>query len=468
MTLFRSVRSRLTFWYAAMLLAGLLAFSGWMWFSVRQYLAASADDRIERRMQGLKAAIDEESDESINVLREELREFGIEIPEGELTAVRGRGARDLLLPAGIPGPLLWSAPEGRIGDLYANSIRYRAMRRHLTVNGETYDLAAATSTSEADGFLQQFRWLLIGAAPMMALAASLGGYWMSRRALSPVDELTSAARRISLDNLAERLPVSRSGDELERLGDTWNEMLSRLDSAVERMRQFTADASHELRTPISIIRTTSELALRRERAPDEYRKALESIHQESQWMTQLAEHLLLLARADAGALRLNSERLEIDRLVQEIVRETEPMAEIRGIWLQTQLGAGAVFIQADGHALRRILAILLENALQHTPAAGTIEVETSAAEGRVVVAVRDNGEGIPGEDLPHIFERFYRGDPARTRRSGAGLGLAIARSLAHALGVEIEVESDVGQGAEFLLRFEIADKTAAVGQPVPR
>src|SRR5487761_2312493 len=148
MTGVRALRSRLTFWYAAMLLAGLLTFAGWMWFSVNRYLAASAGARINRRLQGLNSAIEGEADESVNALREELHEFAIEIPEGELTAVRGREGRDLLRPAGMPAAALWKAPEGRIGDLYAGSARYRALRTHVAIKGESYDLAIATSTAE--------------------------------------------------------------------------------------------------------------------------------------------------------------------------------------------------------------------------------------------------------------------------------------------------------------------------------
>ena len=453
MNRFHSVRSRLTFWYAAMLLAGLAAFAGWMWVAVNRYLAASADDRIARRVQGLRSAIDEESNESLNALREELREFSIEIPEGDLTAVRGRGKHQLLQPAGMPEAALWNAPQDRIGDLWIGSTRYRALRAHLSIKGEEYDLAVASSTAEADSFLLQFRLLLLGAAPMLAILAALGGYWMSRRALAPVDELTTAARRISLDSLGERLAVRQTGDELQRLGDTWNEMLGRLDGAVQRMRQFTADASHELRTPIAIIRTTAELALRRERDSAAYRKALESVQREAEWMTQLAEDLLMLARADSGTLRLRNERIEVDGLARSVADEAVPMAEVRGITMQTHLAAGQASVNGDGRALRRLLAILLDNAVQHTPPEGTVEIATSAAEGRVAIAVSNSGEGIPSEDLPHIFERFYRGDPARTRRDGAGLGLAIARSIALAHGAEIEVESVGGKGVMFSVKM---------------
>ena len=175
-----------------------------------------------------------------------------------------------------------------------------------------------------------------------------------------MDALTTAARRISLDNLGQRLPVRRTGDELERLGDTWNEMLERLDNAVQRMRQFTADASHELRTPISIIRTASELALRRERTPEEYRKALESIHQESQWMTQLAEDLLLLARADAGSTQPEVRSPRCRRAgPRRGPGDRTHRAEVRGISLHTRLEAGEARAQGDEHVLHRILTILL-------------------------------------------------------------------------------------------------------------
>jgi len=435
------------------MLAGLLAFAGWMWFAVYRYLAVSADDRITRRVQGLNSAIESEADESINALREELREFGIEVPEGELSAVRGRGRRDLLRPAGLDEAILWTAPEGRIGDLYDRGLRYRALRTHVAVKGETYDLAVATSTSQADTFLAQFRLLLIGAAPLLALIASAGGYWMSRRALTPVDELTSAAHRISLDNLGQRLVVRRTGDELERLGDTWNEMLGRLNGGVQRMRQFTADASHELRTPISVIRTTAELALRRERSSEEYRRALESIQREAEWMTQLAEDLLLLARSDNGMLTLRSESVDVDELVRDVVRETAPMAEVRGIAVRMHLGAGGRGLTGDQRALHRLLTVLLDNAFQHTPLAGAVSIETSAPNGTLAIAVRNSGEGIRSEDLPHIFERFYRGDTARTRQNGAGLGLAIAKSIAQSHGAEIAVQSTPGQGALFLVKF---------------
>ena len=453
MIAFHSLRTRLTFWYAAMLLAGLAAFAGWMWVSVDGYLAAGAESRITRRLQGLGSAIDAEADESLNALREELREFAIETPEGELTAVRGRSGRDLLRPAGIAEKLLWSAPQGHIGDLYDGGTRYRAIRAQVTVKGEAYDLAVATSTAEADGFLRQFRLLLLGAAPMMALIAAVGGYWMSRRALTPVDQLTSAARRISLDNLGQRLEVRKSGDELERLGDTWNAMLERLDNAVQRMRQFTADASHELRTPISVIRTTAEVALRREREPAEYRKALESVEREAEWMTQLAEDLLMLARAVAGTLKLRNEVVGVDELVRSVTDESAPMAEVRGIHLRVRAGAEEAKVNGDGRALRRLLAILVDNAVQHTPAEGTVEIATSEGAGRVTIAVRDSGEGIRAEDLPHIFERFYRGDPARSRQNGAGLGLAIAQSIAQAHGAQIEVESVPGEGSVFTVKM---------------
>jgi len=455
MILLRSVRWRLTLWYAAVMAAALLAFAGWMWWSVRQYLAVSADTRIASRLQGLRTAIETEADESVNALKEELHEFAVEMPEGELTAVRGRGGRDLLQPAGIAEPVLWSAPEQRIGDMHIGAIRYRAFRTRIVVKGEMYDLAVATSTLEADQFLAQFRWLLIAAAPILVLIASGGGYWMSRRALAPVDRLTTAARRISVDNLSQRLAIEPTGDELERLGITWNEMIGRLDDAVQRIRQFTADASHELRTPIAVIRTSAELALRRERDPAEYRRALENIHRESEWMTHLAEDLLLLARADSGTLMLRTQPLDVNAVVRGAADQAAPIAEVRRIRINTRFVGGDVVVNGDERALHRVMTVLVENALQHTPPEGTIQIMTSTAEDVVMIEVQNSGDGVRPEDLPHIFERFYRGDPARTRQNGAGVGLAIARSITEAHGGQIEVESTPGEGAQFRVRLPL-------------
>jgi heavy metal sensor kinase len=450
--LFHSLRTRLTFWYGSILLTCLLAFTAWIWVSVSSHMADIIDARIATRVQGLLYTVREASDESANALHEELREFAKSSEEGNLIAVKWRRGQ-LLQQSMLPEDRIWGLPDGRIVDFKAANVRYRAFRSHSTIQDESYDFVVATSCADADHFLANFRLLLISAVPIVALISGLAGLWMSHRALAPVDELTLAVRRISLENLSERLNVPKTGDELERLGNTWNEMLGRLAASVDRMRQFTADASHELRTPIAVIRTTAELALRRDRPDADYRKSLESVRLEAEWMGQLAEDLLLLARSDSGTMKMRSEPVSIDDLAREAARETAPMAEARGISMRSDLNASGRLIEADGRALRRVLTILLENAVQHTPPEGEVAIETGASDREIRVDVSDTGEGIRGEDLPHIFERFYRGDPARSRQNGAGLGLAIAKAITEAHGAQIKVETERGQGTRFSIRF---------------
>jgi heavy metal sensor kinase len=285
------------------------------------------------------------------------------------------------------------------------------------------------------------------------LAASAGGYWMSRRALAPVDEVTDAARLIGLQNLSVRLPVPHTGDELQRLSETWNRMLERLDSAVDRIQRFTADASHELRTPVSVIRTTAELALRRERDPEQYRKALRQILAETERMTRLTEDLLLLARSDAREFKLRLAPMDWNDLARQVVEENRPIADARGIRLTSHPAPDAAIVLGDEPALCRLLTMLVDNALKHTPIAGAIDVAISSDRRRTIVTVRDTGEGIDPADLPHIFDRFYRGDKARNHETGVGLGLAIAQSVAEMHSARIEVASEVGRGATFTVTF---------------
>lgn len=307
------------------------------------------------------------------------------------------------------------------------------------------------SLDEILGVMQDFRHLLLWMVPGVLIVACLGGYWLSSRALRPVDEITTVARSIGVQNLSQRIAVPQTGDELQRMAQTWNDVLERLDVAVKRIRQFTSDASHELRTPLALIRATAELALRRERDPEGYRTSLRQIENEAEHMTALTESLLTLARADAHGLGMTMRSTNLSELIDSVVQQNAALALEKGVTLRAITAETPVVATADESGVRRILLILVDNALKHTPSGGTVTVSAAAAAGSSTLAVEDTGEGIPAAALPHIFERFYRADPARGSGSGFGLGLSIAKAIAQAHGSAIAVSSTPGDGARFVL-----------------
>ncbi len=433
-----SIRLRLTLWYTAVLLLGLALFATGMWIALQQRLVSGVDSRLSQRVEGLRTVLRLEKDVTgREQLREELSEFIQAIPEGSSIALRdSQGA--LLGPAasietGSPGP----RPQ-------------RVLNTSIEQGGETYYVTIAAPLDEVTSVMRDFRTLLLFMIPAVLALACAGGYWISGRALTPVDEITRVARSISVRNLSKRLPVPRSRDEIERMSRAWNEVLERLESSVERIRQFTADASHELRTPLALIRGTAELALRRERTADEYRKSLADIHDEAGRMTDLTESLLSLARAgEPGALPL--ERTDLGRLVRDVVEHSKPAASARSVGLEAGIPDSPAIVAANGPAIRRLLLTLIDNALKHTPGGGRVIVSATPNGAGVVLAVEDNGEGIPPEAVPHIFQRFFRADSSRTDRSGVGLGLSIAQAIAHAHGSRVSVDSRPGEGSRFEL-----------------
>src|SRR5262249_11143561 len=224
---------------------------------------------------------------------------------------------------------------------------------------------------EALEALERFRVILLLAAPLLLLVASAGGYWISSRALAPVDDISLAAQRISIENLTDRLQVPPTGDQLQRLSETLNEMLSRLESAVRRMAQFTADASHELRAPVSLIRTTAEVAvLKRDRPAPEYLEALDDILEEAERTSQVVDSLMLLARTDSGKEALDCVPVDACVVVRGAAEQGERLAQNHGIEFHIELPQSPVFIQADADALRRALLILMDNAAKYTPPGG--------------------------------------------------------------------------------------------------
>ncbi len=315
---------------------------------------------------------------------------------------------------------------------------------------------------DPDGALPRLAWsLLIGGALTLA-AALAGGFWLADRAMRPVSKITQTARQISETDLSQRLHLEQN-DEIGELADTFDDMLSRLQAAFDRQRQFTADASHELRTPLTIIELEASRALAAPRPPGEYQESLRVIQAENQTMTRLVNNLLTLARMDAGQARLQMEALDLSDVLVEVVERMEPLAKEAGV----KLAVGELPelpILGDRAFLIQMLTNLVDNAIKYS-GGDEPRVALSAGSSPGVqpasawVRVADNGQGIPTEHLPHLFERFYQVDAARSSGEadghGAGLGLAIARWIAQAHGGDVRVESTLGEGTTFEVRLPL-------------
>ncbi|HXA65849.1 MAG TPA: heavy metal sensor histidine kinase [Bryobacteraceae bacterium] len=453
-----SIRLRLTLLYSLVLLTALSLFVCGIWLTANHRLMASVDSALVEQAKGVITVIRNELDPAHpEQLQEELTEYAQATPDGNLIEVRD--AKDLqILRSKVVAPERagMGTTGSAFGDQKIGHAHYRTYASTALVKGSSFRVLVATPLRETRSILRDLHVLLLWTAPAVLLIAALGGYLISRRALAPVDEITQAARSIGIQNLSRRLTVPATGDELQRLSATWNDMLARLESAVKRLSQFTADASHELRTPIALIRTTAELTLRRDRSPEKYREALTEIVMESERTSRLVEDLLLLARADAGLPALPLENLELTPLVRDICEQGQVLAEARQLQISTDLPDEPVFVQANDPALRRLLLLLVDNAVKYTPAGGRITVSIGQDTGGATLAVRDTGIGIPDSALPHVFERFYRADDSRNRDAGgAGLGLSIAKWIAERHHASLEAESVLGQGSTFRVRFPL-------------
>jgi signal transduction histidine kinase len=260
---------------------------------------------------------------------------------------------------------------------------------------------------------------------------------------------------INPQDLSQRITVPQTGDELQRLAGTLNQMLQRIESAVARITQFTADASHELRTPVALIRTRAEVTLAKPRSSDQYRDALNEVLAESERTTTLIENLMTLARADTGSDTLNFDRTNMSEIASEVCSQAQTLTEGKQLHWSATIPETAIWVRGDTNALRRLLLILVDNAVKYTPPAGSVSLALQCNGTHAEIRVRDTGIGISADDLPHIFDRFYRADKARSRElGGTGLGLSIGRWIANAHGGEISVESSTG-GSVFLVLLPV-------------
>jgi heavy metal sensor kinase len=451
-----SIGVRLTLWYLAIFALGELVFGAGMWFILRHNLYDMVDDDLESQVDDLKSFLQsQKKDATIAKLREEVTEtYSIE-HSGNYLAVYVENGELIYRSAFLEAHPQLLLPADQIKQTRSHNQKFgnqhfRFIYETLAANGHVFTVEMGLSSDDAVETLHLFRYYLLMFAPLLLLIAAGVGYWLSRRALSPVDALVRTAREVSGTNLSSRLQKLETGDELQRLSDTLNEMLDRIETAFLRVTQFTADASHELRTPVSLIRTEAELALRRSRGEAEYKESLRHILLEAERTTVLIEQLLALARADSGRETLHMQPVDLQQTLRAMLDSWQQVAIIRDLKFSAKVGDEGGVVMGDETMLRRLIDILLDNAFQYTPSPGHVSLQLEQHDDTIAIAVQDSGVGIAKEEQSKIFERFYRADKARSRgRGGTGLGLAIAHWIVTQHHGSIHVESQPGQGATF-------------------
>jgi heavy metal sensor kinase len=449
----RSFRVRLTAWY--------VAFFSLLFVLFGAFLYGVLSNALESRLQeSLSAQVNTAS----VLLPDELVEEKGDAPRAAAEVVsemRGSSIGILMDGRVLAGdaPLfetVAAAVAGNPRDEIALSLPklgphgFRAAVRRLTQDGRTYLVIAAASLDFVSADLSIVRRVLLFATPLLIALAGLGGYWLTKRSLAPLGWMAEQAQQITSRNLDKRLDIGNAAaEELSVLSASFNELLSRLDQTFDSMRRFVADASHELRTPISVIRGEADVALSKERSPAEYRQALALILDESRRLSRLVDDLLNLARVDAGSVKLQVQEFYFNDLLSECCRGMQGLASARGIRLDCRVGDDLSF-HGDEELLRRLIVNLLDNAIRYTPGGGTVSAALLAQGPELRIQVSDTGVGIAPEAMPHLFERFYRADQARSRQDGGfGLGLAIVKWIAESHHGAVDLASRPGTGTTF-------------------
>jgi heavy metal sensor kinase len=466
----RSLRVRLTLWYSYALIsvALILAVASRWAFAVS--LDHALDQSLRFRLIGLHDFIDENSHEGLDELAVRLRGlnhlgelFQVFGPHGDLMAQSDGLARHHASTKTPPGP----GPRMRFRNAGPRGFPVRMATQRVYINGQPITLEVADPQVKFYNLLSEFNSVLFIALPFALAIAALGGYWISGRALRPVDRIIDETRSMDPANLAARLSVPQSGDELQRLSETLNQMLDRVEQSLGQVRQFTADASHELRAPLTLIYTAAQFALRRERSPEELKESLHRILLAAKRSTELINQLLWLARSDARGSRLNLVSVDLCAMVGEVVSEAKMLASHKELTISAVLPIEPARVTVDEESLRRMLLILLDNAVKYTAEGGSVTLRVSQHQTEVAIEVTDTGMGISADELPFIFDRFWRADKVRSRDAGGtGLGLAIAREIADLHHAKLSVQSLPGRGSTFAVRLpREMDDPLKIGTP---
>jgi two-component system, OmpR family, heavy metal sensor histidine kinase CusS len=457
----RSLRIRLCYLYIVFSLTSMICLGGFSYWYLSRALASSRQHTMEAREQRVIQFVNSwpKQDASLT-LAQKLQQLSLAVAPTNIIQVYALNGEEIY---SSPGAATLKVPwpnrdcfERCYGLIWKNGHAIRTLDHVVRLEGHQVRLSLSGLTDEHFGVLMAVRNSYLLVCPLLLLAAVVGGFVLSGRALEPVSRITAEAREIGIQDLKRRIPVPDTGDELQILAETWNELLSRLQVAVERLTQFTSDISHDLSTTITIMMTTAGLALSKKRSSDEYRTALHTISVECDATSQLLDTLLAIARADLVHQKIEWRAVNLTEIVNEVCQQFEAGALVKRQLLRFD-AACDIWIRGDQSLLRRAIAILLDNAIKYTPEAGSIIISLTQKGRLIELQVRDTGIGIPADDLPKIFDRFYRVDDARNQNEGSsGLGLAIAKWVVEAHQSKIAVDSTPGVGSTFTVSIPAA------------
>ncbi len=456
------LRFRLVALYALILAAVIGAFSALLVVRLRATLVSAVDTELDARARAIGIVAElEDGRWSIE------RKSGIDddyAAGGRLYYVVVDGQGKCVLASPLARALGRGAEAGgprdaQVAGRHLREVVVTLMKSsdedEAAMRGAVLRIAVGEDMADADATVSTLLQQLAIVGPLVLVASLAGGLLLAGRALRPIGRMGAAAAEISASDLSRRIEVE-GNDELARLARTLNATFDRLQEAFDRQTRFTADASHELRTPLSIVAGNVELALKRPRTVEEYRESLVEIQEATQRMQSIVEGLLTLARADAQSVPFARNPVPLGALCEEVVRLHRTVAEQREVSLVVEAPAEVV-VPGDADRLRDLVSNLVTNAIRYNQKGGRVAVRVAREDGRALLSVEDTGIGIPAEDLPHVFERFYRVDKARSSEAGgSGLGLAIAKWIVDAHAGTITVESIPGKGTRFDVRLPVS------------
>jgi heavy metal sensor kinase len=462
----RSLRFRMTAWYAGLMAGFLLLFGLSVYLGLKHYLDSGLKNSLAQQTRSIAEKL------LLDVPRKGEKYVADEASENYSPEINGRFLRITRQDSSV----LYQSSQPRDGGFNAarvpvlhGSVKQEFFRDEFVdghrllihtfpyalPDGRSYWIEAGAPYRPVAEVLDDLLLILTLGTPLIIAGAIAGGYWLMRRALRPVDDITQQAERITSRNLSERLSVAATGDEIERLSISLNRMIGRLDDAFQHINRFSADVSHELRTPLTILRGELESIAQR-RLPAEMLEMIGSALEETERLAKIVDHLLMISRLDAGESRHAKVRLDLGQLAISTSDQMRLLAEEKSISLVYQV-AEKVEVEGDPARLRQVIANLVDNAIKYTPKGGQVKLHVESGGGRGILEIVDNGVGISAEALPNIFERFYRADLARTRySSGAGLGLSIVKAICAAHDAEIKVFSKEGEGSRFRVELPLA------------